>query len=93
MKLKINKKLPDALTWILLVLISIFLHFFEIHIYGSTHWLRVSEARTLMCIGGLSAFVALPLLWLLFAPVKRWYIRILIAFLVVFLHGVFHPTY
>jgi len=85
-------KLSDSITWILLVLLSFFLHFFEVHTYCSTHWLRGSNARTLMCISGLGAVIVMFLLWILFTPVKSWAAKIVVAVLVVLLHGIFHPT-
>jgi len=84
--------LSGRITWILLILLSIFLHYFEVYMYCSTHWLRAPGARTLMCISGLSVLAALFLLWTLFAPVKSWFIRIAIAICVVLLHGFCHPT-
>ena len=85
-------KLPDSITWILLVLFTIFLHFFEVHMYCSTHWLRGSSARTLMCISGLGAVIVMFLLWILFTPVKNWVARIVVAIIILLLHGILHPT-
>ena len=88
-----NKKIPDSLTWILLVVISIYQHYFEIYMYASTHWLQAPEARTLMTVSGTFTLVFLFLLWLFFTPLKSILFRVGLAFLVVVAHGFFHPTY
>ena len=60
--------------------------------YCLTHWLRGSSARTLMCISGLGAVIVMFLLWILFTPVKNWAARIVLAIIILLLHGILHPT-
>ncbi len=88
-----NKKIPDSLTWILLVAISIYQHYFDIYMYAATHWLRVPEAQTLMMVSAVTTLVFFLALWVTFAPLKNKWIRLELAFLIIFFHYLFHPTY
>ena len=89
----LNRKIPDNITWILLVLISVYLYFFGEYMYSLTHWLRVPGSHTLMVISGLSEIGVLFLIWLLYAPVRYLPLRFLLAVIAVFLNFIFMPTY
>lgn len=90
---KLNKKIPDTLTWVLLILISIYLYFFGEYMYRLTHWLRDPGTHMLSGMSMISGICILFFIWLLFAPVKYLLLRFCLAIIVLLLYGMLMPTY